>query len=66
MTRRTLGQTIRAARLAAGLSQRALADRSDIHWNTIARYERDEMQPSVRRLVLLAAALSTTIDALLP
>ncbi len=42
----TSGQRLRAARLKAALSQEALARRLGVHANTVARWERDEMQPS--------------------
>jgi len=37
------GKDIWRARKTLGISQRALGDALGLHWNTIARMERDEM-----------------------
>ena len=37
------GAELRRIRLQMGLTQKALAERLALHWNTVARQERDEM-----------------------
>lgn len=46
------GTELRRMRTAAGLSQRALAARLGVHWNTLARWERDELP--IRDVVALS------------
>jgi transcriptional regulator with XRE-family HTH domain len=46
------GKELRRLRRRAGLSQRKLAVKLGIHWNTVARMERDEL--AVREVVALA------------
>ncbi|HEY0229357.1 MAG TPA: TetR family transcriptional regulator [Mycobacterium sp.] len=60
-----LGQSIRAARVAAGLSVRALAERLDISAATISAIENGKAGVSVTRLQELAAALGVTAARLL-
>lgn len=48
---------IKALRTALGLTQVAFADRIGVAWNTVARWERDEVHPkglSVKALKALA------------
>jgi len=48
------GAAMRRRRLQAGLSQRALATKLGLHWNSVARMERGELP--VRAVVALAVA----------
>ena len=57
------GGPLRAARLAAGLSQNDLADKSGVHKDSIARFERGERQPVWDTVVELANALGVSIDS---
>ena len=45
------GKDIRRARKTLGISQRALGEALGLHWNTIARMERDEL-PIVKQTEL--------------
>jgi transcriptional regulator with XRE-family HTH domain len=48
-----------------GLTQQALADRTDIHVTLIRRYEAGKTQPSLDPLKRIAIALSVSADQLL-
>ena len=49
---------LRATREAAGLSQEALADASDMHRTEISLLERAQREPRLTTIVKLAAALA--------
>jgi transcriptional regulator with XRE-family HTH domain len=53
------GAEFRRLRRRAGLSQRALAKRLGLHWNSVARMERDELP--VREVVALAVRYVTSV-----
>lgn len=57
-----LGPLLRRMRLAAGLSQRAFAERAETSQPAIARYERGTATPSWRTLQRLAAAAGRRIE----
>lgn len=63
--RDTLGARMRAARLAAGLSQTELADRSGIPKPTLSRYENDHVLPSIPTLRRVARAMGHAVSELL-
>jgi transcriptional regulator with XRE-family HTH domain len=52
------GAEMRRLRHRAGLSQRALAAKLGLHWNSVARMERGELP--VREVVALAVASVTS------
>lgn len=52
-----LGRAIRAHRLAAGLSQEALAERAGLHWTYVSQVERGRRNVSVDALGRLGSAL---------
>ena len=52
-----LGENIRRLRLAKGLSQEALAARSNSHRNYVGAVERGERNPTVTKVLAIAAAL---------
>ena len=60
-----LGKRIRAARLAAGLTQEQLAERINLSSGHCAHVERGSTKVSLAALVDIANALNTTPDALL-
>lgn len=57
MNRITLGESIRNARLNAGLTQAELANRIGTNQHTISLYENDQQDMGVRRLFEIAKAL---------
>lgn len=61
-----LGRRIHAARMAAGMSQSALADRLDVHTQTVSTWERGLRVPPTQQLARIAAACRTTVGALVP
>ena len=65
MDYKELGQRIKAARLAAGLTQEQLAEKINLSSGHCAHVERGTTKVSLSALVDMANALSTTPDALL-
>jgi len=59
----SLGGRLRAARLAAGFSQRRMAEKADICLSFLSRLERGVKSPGLKVARRLAAALGSTIDA---
>lgn len=65
--REGLAERLRALRLARGLTQEVLAERAQINWLEISRYERGAVKnPSMDRLCRLAFALEINLSALIP
>jgi transcriptional regulator with XRE-family HTH domain len=54
----TFGRRVRERRLAAGLSQEALGDRSGIHRTYVGGVERGERNLALANILRLAAALA--------
>ena len=46
-----IGKTLRKIREGKGLSQAAVAEVAGIHWNAVARIEREEVSPSFAAVV---------------
>ena len=65
MDYKELGQRIKSARLAAGLTQEQLAERINLSSGHIAHVERGTTKVSLSALVSIANALNTTPDKLL-
>lgn len=63
--KQTVGEAIREARLAAGLTQVELAQRVGIPQSHVSRYERGERIPTLQSLVRIGEAmeLSTVVTA---
>jgi transcriptional regulator with XRE-family HTH domain len=59
------GNVIRRRREASGLSQEALADKAGLHRTYISLLERGRRVPSIKIVQQLAAALETTMAALI-
>ena len=60
----SLGENIREARKAAGLSQEALGEALGVVSQTVSKWERDESSPDAALLPSLAEALGVSLDAL--
>jgi transcriptional regulator with XRE-family HTH domain len=60
-----LGQAIKRARLAKGISQEKLALLAEVDRSYVGRIERGDNNAAVLTLVRLATALDTTVAALL-
>lgn len=63
--RERFGERLQRLRWAKNWSQYDLARRVGVQRNTLARWEIDEMQPKLRSLIALAAALGVTYNELL-
>jgi transcriptional regulator with XRE-family HTH domain len=63
--RSIIGAAIRKRRLALGLSQEGLAEKSDLHWTYISGVERGQRNISLINIVRVARALGTTASELL-
>jgi len=59
--RKTLGRTIRALRLKAGLTQEQLAEAADLHWTYISGIERGVRNASITSLHQIAMALKLRV-----
>ena len=60
----SLGESIHAARKAAGLSQEALGEKLGVVSQTVSKWERGESAPDAMLLPTLADALGVSLDAL--
>jgi transcriptional regulator with XRE-family HTH domain len=58
---KTLGETIRAERIKAGLSQEQLAERANLARNYIGNIERAEYKVTVETLAQIAKALRVRV-----
>ncbi len=58
----TRGEAMRSARLSAGLSLEALAEKAGVQKNTIGRIEREEHIGRIDTIELLADVLGISID----
>jgi XRE family transcriptional regulator, regulator of sulfur utilization len=59
--RRVLGETIRACRKRAGLTQEKLAEKADLHHNFIGEVERGNMEISLSSLLKISRALGVRV-----
>ncbi len=60
-----IGKNLKDARFRAGLTQAELADKAGTTQTTVARIERDAVQPEVTTIRKLAATLGVSISDLL-
>ena len=58
------GESIKIARIKAGLTQQRLADMIGVDRSTICNYEKEKRVPSGKELINLANALNVSIDYL--
>lgn len=56
------GQRLRALRVAAGLTQEGLAEKTGLRYQLIAKYERGATDPSWATALKLADALGVSLD----
>jgi len=63
---RDLGRRIAAQRRAVGLTQEELAERAGVNVKTIQGAEQGRTEPELRTLTLMAKALGTSLDNLVP
>ena len=59
-----LSDNLRAARIAAGISQEEIARRLDVKQATVSAWEVGRNQPDIESLSKMASIFDTTIDAL--
>jgi len=59
-TKSTIGERIRAARVARNLSQDALGDAVGVRGATISRYESDDLRPTLATLEAIADELGAS------
>lgn len=59
---KTMGRAMREKREELGWSLHRLAERSGLHENTILGYEKDEHQPGLFNLTVLADTLDISLD----
>ena len=62
---RAFGLALREARLRAGLSQEALAERADLHRNWVSLVERGKHPPALDSIFALADALGVSAAQLI-
>ena len=60
-----IGNSVRAHRKLAGMTQAQLADRAGLAFETISRVEGGREPPSLRTLLALANALDASLDTLM-
>ena len=59
------GKTLKNARLAAGLTQEALAQKCGMKKQNISRYENSEREPNIRTAKAIADALGIELETLM-
>jgi transcriptional regulator with XRE-family HTH domain len=60
-----IGENLKRARFRAGLTQQELADKAGTTQTTVARIERDAVEPEITTIRKLAATLNVSIAELL-
>lgn len=60
-----IGENIKKARKAAGISQKELADRLQVYQKDISRWENGERAPSIEVFVRICRELSVSADEIL-
>lgn len=58
----TIGESIRAAREAKGVTRRRLSEKSGVHYSTLYNWERDEVTPTIFNLICVADVLGVSLD----
>ncbi len=65
MNNKTIGERIKAARKAKGLSQEQLGEKLDISFQAVSSWETGKFIPDSEHLPALAKALDISLDSLL-
>lgn len=60
-----LGQNIKKARKAAGITQKELAERLEVYQKDISRWENNELTPSAINLARICRELHASADVIL-
>lgn len=60
------GRNLAAAREAAGLTQKDLAEKLNVNWSTISRWEGGRMEPRLEPALRIAALLGVPVTELFP
>lgn len=61
---KTIGAIFKEARLKKGLTQVEVAEKAGLHWNTIAKVEREEQEPEFATIKKIAKVLGIDIAKL--
>lgn len=61
---KNIGISIKSERLRRGISQEELAEKCDISRNSVSLIETGKINPTIIRVIDIAAALGVSIDAL--
>ena len=61
----SVGESIKRARKAAGISQKELAERLDVYQKDVSRWENGERTPSLEVFVRICKALDVSADDIL-
>jgi transcriptional regulator with XRE-family HTH domain len=61
---KTIGAIFKEARLKKGLTQIEVAEKAGLHWNTIAKVEREEQEPEFATIKKMAKVLGIDISKL--
>lgn len=61
----SLGENIKLARKAAGITQKELADRLDVYQKDVSRWERDELTPNTITFAKICRELKASADDIL-
>lgn len=59
-----IGENIKAARLAAGMTQKELAEKIGVPYQSVQRWEKGIYKPGTGNLIKLATALEKTVEEL--
>jgi len=64
--KKAFGESVKVSRNLLGISQEALAERSELHRTYISDVERGSRNPSLKTIIRLAEALEVSVSTLLP
>lgn len=60
-----LGENIKTARKAAGVTQKELADRIGVYQKDVSRWERNELSPNIATFAKICRELKASADDML-